>query len=197
MEEISIEDVLTFWFGTTGEDRTETWFKANPAFDHACQAHFADALRTLGRGIYNGWATSPRGALAWVILADQVSRNVHRGTADAFALDSSARAVAKQAIARGDDRDLAPLERVFLYLPLEHSESLADQDECVRLFADLIEAFPEASRERGREYLMHAEQHRELIRRFGRFPHRNAALGRRSTPEELAYLEAEAQRFGQ
>ena len=121
--------------------------------------------------------SDPRGTLALIVLLDQFSRNLHRNLPEAFAADAKVREIARAAIARGVDQRLGPVERMFMYLPFEHSEELSDQDEAVRLLTTL-----------GEEMVRYAEDHRDVIRRFGRFPHRNAALGRVSTPEELDYL---------
>ncbi|MGA9867850.1 MAG: DUF924 family protein [Acetobacteraceae bacterium] len=175
--------VLEFWFGDDPTLFREAWFRADPAFDATCRARFGAVLEAAGTAALDGWAATPRGTLALVIVLDQFSRNIHRGTPDAFAADPRALALAHAAVARGDDRHLRPLERSFLYLPFEHAESLADQDISVRLFETLRGTYDSADRA-----IDYAERHRDVIRRFGRFPHRNAILGRESTPEELAYL---------
>ena len=176
---ITPEDILCFWFAADGTFR-DVWFAKNPVFDSAC-ARFTDTLRAARQGALHHWAATPRGALALVIVLDQFSRNLFRGSPESYAADEKARAVTRAAIARGFDRAVAPVQRIFYYLPFEHSESLADQDESVRLFETLHGAL-------GDDTAQHAHQHRDVIRRFGRFPHRNAILGRISTPEEQAYL---------
>jgi uncharacterized protein (DUF924 family) len=180
------DEVLDFWFDGDPATFRMVWFKGNPDFDGAC-SRFADALREAKSGALDQWTETPRGTLALIILLDQFSRNLHRGSPDAFAADAKARAIARSAVARGIDQALRPMERLFVYLPFEHSENLADQDEAVRLFSTLEEAL-------GAESMRSAERHRDAIRRFGRFPHRNAALGRVSTPDELAYLAQSAVR---
>ena len=175
--------VLDFWFGKPGapgygEERA-IWFNADPAFDDEVRRRFAAAVESAGRGDHDGMAGSPEGALALTILLDQFPRNIHRGTAGAFALDAKARRVACDALAAGHDRALAPFMRPFLYLPFEHSEAIADQERSVSLFRALGDE----------KYLAYAIGHRDVIARFGRFPHRNAVLGRTSTPEELTFLE--------
>ena len=177
------EDVLDFWFGDDPTLFREAWFRTDPTFDAACRARFGTVLEAARTGALDSWAETPRGTLALVIVLDQLSRNIHRGTPDAFAADTRARALARAAVARGDDRRLGPLERSFLYLPFEHAEDLADQAMSVRLFETLRGTYDTADRA-----IEYAERHREVIRRFGRFPHRNAILGRASTAEELAYL---------
>jgi uncharacterized protein (DUF924 family) len=174
------EDVLSFWFAGDPSRKRTIWFEKDDAFDTSCGA-FAAALAQAKAGALDDWATTPRGALALVILLDQFSRNLHRGSPVAFAADAKARAVAGAAITTGFDRTVGPIERMFFYLPFEHSEDPADQEDSVRLFETLRDAL-------GAETIDYAHRHRDVIRRFGRFPHRNAALGRTSTPEEEAYL---------
>lgn len=169
----TMEDVLAFWFADPAR-----WFRKDPAFDAEIHARFGALHAAIEAGEHEAWRTTPRGALAYVIALDQFARNMFRGTPRSFASDPRALAAATAAIARGDAAALTPPERVFLYMPLMHSEDLADQDRCVALFAALGIA----------ENLAFAEAHRAVIRRFGRFPHRNAILGRPSTPEEIAFL---------
>jgi uncharacterized protein (DUF924 family) len=174
------EDVLSFWFAGNPSQRRTIWFEKDDAFDTSCGA-FAAALAQAKAGALDGWAATPIGTLALVILLDQFSRNLHRGTPEAFAADAKARAVARAAVAAEYDQAVGPVERMFFYLPFEHSEDLADQEESVRLFETLRDAL-------GARTIDYAHRHRDVIRRFGRFPHRNAALGRISTEEEEAYL---------
>jgi len=173
-------DVLEFWFAGDPAMRRKVWFEKDVAFDAAC-VDFAVARDLAKAGAFDEWADTPRGGLALLILLDQLSRNLHRGTAEAFAADAKARAIARALLARGFDQTLSPVERIFVYLPFEHSEALADQDLSVRLFEALDAAL-------GGQVLDYAVRHRDVIRRFGRFPHRNAALGRASTVDEQAYL---------
>ena len=174
------DDVLAFWFAGDPSIYRKIWFQKDDAFDTRCAA-FADTLAQAKQGALDHWAATPRGALALVILLDQFSRNLHRGTAEAFAADPKARAVARAAIQARFDQALTPVERLFLYLPFEHAETLADQDESVRLFETLRSALSD-------DTIDYAHRHRDVIRRFGRFPHRNAALARPNTPAEDAYL---------
>jgi uncharacterized protein (DUF924 family) len=174
------DDVLEFWFAGDPAAFRELWFKSSAEFDAAC-SRFGGALRDAKAGALDHWTAAPRGTLALIILLDQFSRNLHRGSPEAFAADAKARDIARSAVANGIDQMLGPVERMFVYLPFEHSENLADQDEAVRLFATLCQAW-------GEDSIRYTERHRDVIRRFGRFPHRNAALGRISTPDELAYL---------
>lgn len=167
--------VVAFW-RDAGEKR---WFRKDPAFDADFKRRFLAAHEAAAAGALSGWQAEPESALALVLLLDQFPRNCFRGTPRVYATDAQARAVAGAAIAAGFDlRTDAPL-RLFFYLPYSHSESLADQDRAVELAARL----PGDSH-------AHALGHREIVRRFGRFPHRNALLGRTSTREEVAYLAA-------
>jgi uncharacterized protein (DUF924 family) len=172
--------VLDFWFAGDPSQRRAAWFQKDEAFDAAC-ALFAPAAEAARAGAFDHWAETKEGALALLILLDQFSRNLHRGSALAFAADARARAVASAAIARGFDRALTPVQRMFVYLPFEHSEDLADQDRSVALFETL-------RAELGDSTVDYAHRYRDVIVRFGRFPHRNAALGRGNTPAEEAYL---------
>ncbi|MCC7536395.1 MAG: DUF924 domain-containing protein [Deltaproteobacteria bacterium] len=166
--------VLEFWFGLD----PARWWKKDPAFDAEVRSRFADLHAAVERGEHEGWRATPRGALAYVIALDQLSRNMFRGEARSFASDARALEAARDAVAQGFDAALPPTERPFLYMPLMHSESLEDQERCVALFRAL-----------GSEgQLRFAEQHRDIVARFGRFPHRNAILGRDSTPAELEFL---------
>ena len=175
--------VLDFWFGPADSPGYGTaravWFESDSAFDAEVRQRFGAAIEPAAQGDLDGIAANAEGALALIILLDQFPRNVYRGTARAFAHDARARSVAHDALAAGHDRALAPFMRPFLYLPFEHSEAMADQDRSVALF-----------RAHGDERaLSFAIAHRDVIARFGRFPHRNAVLGRASTAEELAFLE--------
>lgn len=172
-----VERVLRFWLEGVG---AEGWYKRDVQVDRRCADEFGALMNDAGAGRLSSWQATPRGALALLILLDQMPRNAFRGTAEAFAGDRRARAVAKTAIASGHDPKVPEPQRQFFYLPLMHSESLADQERCVRLvFARLPDT--------GAENRRHGVQHREVIRRFGRFPSRNAALGRADTEDERAY----------
>nr|WP_245218606.1 DUF924 family protein [Rubellimicrobium aerolatum] len=172
---IAPHDLLTFWFDEVG------WFGWNDSLDRAIRARFASVWNAARDGGLPSWATEPSGALALAILLDQFPRSMLRGSSRAFASDPQARAVAEKALESGWDLAVSERERMFFYLPLGHSESLADQDRALRL---VEERMPDL----GRMYLPHVRAHRGVIRRFGRFPMRNDALGRQSTPEEKAFL---------
>jgi uncharacterized protein (DUF924 family) len=183
---LTARDVLDFWFGAPGSAehgqwRVE-WFRKDPAFDRAISERFGTAIAHALAGGFGEWSADAPGALARVLLLDQFTRNAYRGTAQAFAGDPLAREVASAALDRGHDRELSPEQRSFLYLPFEHSESAADQRRSLELLGAL-------ARETGREDLVEwARKHAVIIERFGRYPHRNAILGRESTAEELAFL---------
>src|SRR4029077_9484749 len=147
------------------------------------------ALREAKRCRLDACGETPRGALALLIVLDQLSRNLHRGTSETYAADARARAVARAALARGFDQQVGPVERMFFYMPLVHSEDLADQDDAARL-TDALRG------ELGERRMGPARSHRDVIRQFGRFPHRNAILGRTSTPDEDEYLAEPSAGFG-
>ena len=171
----SSDDVLAFWFADP-----DRWWKEDAAFDDEIRARFLglhDAIRRDGR---EDWLEAPRRTLAYVVVLDQFSRNMFRGTARMFESDARALAAVRGALDRDFDRNLSRNEQMFLYMPFMHSEDIADQDRCAKLFAPL------------QEWLRYAEEHRDVIRRFGRFPHRNALLRRQSTSEELVFLKESA-----
>ena len=186
--------IKQFWFGDSDDDRltgqrqAALWWSKNDALDHQVRQRFETALEAAGRGALDAWADTPDGLLALVLLTDQFPRNMYRGHARAFAFDALARCWCRLALARHSDQALRPIERVFLYLPLEHSERLADQERAVQLFRALGDGVPAERQDIYRGYLDYALRHHEVIARFGRFPHRNAVLGRSSTPQELEFL---------
>lgn len=179
-------EVLGFWFeGDPRAFRTK-WFRRDDAFDAAIRGRFGALAEAAREGAHDAWAETPEGALALLLALDQFPRNLHRGTARAFASDARALAVARRAVlGRRVDLALAPTQRVFLYLPFEHAEGMAEQDLSVALFEGLRDHAPHNQPDGAVDF---AWRHREVIRRFGRFPHRNAALGRGSTAAERAYL---------
>jgi uncharacterized protein (DUF924 family) len=173
-------EILDFWFAGDPSARRAVWFQKDDAFDAGCH-RFSEALAAAKRGELDRWAGSAEGALALLILLDQLSRNLHRGSSEAFAADPKARAIASDAIVQGFDRELTPTQRMFVYLPFEHAEDPADQDRSVMLFESIRETLGDST-------VDYAAGHRDVIKRFGRFPHRNAVLGRANTPAEDAYL---------
>lgn len=168
-------DVVAFWFAETAQP---LWFAATPDFDEQLRARFLETYRAAAAGRLTDWEATPEGALALTIVLDQFPLNLFRGQPESFATEVAARAVADRAISRGFDRTLPPVQRQFLYLPFMHGEALADQERSVRLYQ-------QPGLEEGLRFARH---HHDLIARFGRFPHRNAILGRTSTAEERAYL---------
>ena len=182
------ESILLFWFadepGSTQSTFPSRWFFPTPEFDQLCTTRFLTSYEDAVRGRLEDWKKEPRSCLALLLLLDQFPRNMFRGTARAFATDAKARELARHAIAAGFDRELLPLMQMFLYLPLQHSENLDDQLESVRLTGTLAAENPGHT-----EILEQAQQHLEVIQRFGRFPGRNDALGRQSTQEELNFLK--------
>jgi uncharacterized protein (DUF924 family) len=171
------QDILDFWYA---EDMRSKWFASTPQLDSAIRARFESLWEAAVRGELAAWRSSPEGCLALAIILDQFPLNMFRGTAQSFSSEGQAIALAKHAIAQGYDRQIDKAQLAFLYLPLMHSEDLADQDLSVELFAAA-----------GLENNLHfAQHHRDIVRRFGRFPHRNAILGRASTPQEIAYLNS-------
>ncbi|MFW2542644.1 DUF924 family protein [Primorskyibacter sp. 2E107] len=172
------EKILAFWLDEVGPDG---WYKQEEALDQDIRDRFLDAWQSAMNGRFGLWLTYPSGTLAYIVLLDQFSRNMFREDAKAFSADAVSLAAAKQAIHRGWDMKIDEPARQFFYLPLMHSENLCDQDRCVRLMKERLPNGP--------DNLLHARVHREVIRRFGRFPYRNAALGRTNTAAEQAFLD--------
>jgi uncharacterized protein (DUF924 family) len=189
MPNTQARQILDFWFAARDDAGQpayrDQWFKRDDAFDAQIAQRFGATVERALAGELDGWADNADGVLALVILLDQFPRNLFRGTARAFAGDERALRLAKQAIAQGFDRQLPRYNRMFLYLPFEHSENLADQERSVALFAALDD----------NNVARYAVAHRDIVARFGRFPHRNAALGRPSTPEETEFLKQPGSSF--
>jgi uncharacterized protein (DUF924 family) len=184
-----VDEILEFWFGAGDEagGGRRVWFVPDPAFDQACITGFLADYELADAGGLDDWRYEPRSALALILLFDQFPRNMFRGIARALATDHKALALAKHAIAAQFDLALREIERAFVYLPFQHSEELDVQRESVRLHCQLAAQNPAMT-----GYLEYAERHLEVIRRFGRFPHRNAILGRSSTPEEDKFIAGDA-----
>lgn len=193
--------VIEFWFGTSGseaeraEAKSALWWSGKPETDEDIRARFADLHARAVSGQLEDWAETAKGRLALIIVLDQFSRNLHRGTADAFACDARAVALVLEGVGRGHDTELSTIERHFFYMPLMHSEELAEQDRGIELFAANLESAEPALRESCESFLDFAHRHRDIVARFGRFPHRNETLGRTSTNEELAFLEQPGSSF--
>ncbi|MFZ5891450.1 MAG: DUF924 family protein [Myxococcota bacterium] len=188
------EAVLEFWFGEldasgmADAEHEKRWFQGGASFDAEIRQRFLAVHEAVCEGQADEWLSSARGRLAQIIVLDQFSRNMFRGSPRMFECDRRGIELAKDAIARGDDKQVRFAERMFVYMPLMHSENLADQERCVALFEAFRDEVNGAHRERVASALMFAERHREIIRRFGRFPHRNSTLERTSTAAELNFL---------
>lgn len=188
------QPILDFWFlppGAIGfgSPRAE-WFRKSDAFDRSIADQFGGWIERALAGDLSEWDAVPAGGLARILLLDQFTRNVFRDTPRAFAGDASALSAASALVARGDDQHLSAVQRVFAYLPFEHAEDAHAQAHSVRLFEALASSWPD-----GAPYLDYARRHRDVIERFGRFPHRNAVLGRASTAEEQRFLTEPGSRF--
>ncbi len=189
----TIQDLLTFWFGAapaglSTPQVSERWYKKDLAFDRQIRERFFDLHLAVLRGECETWLETAEGRLAYVIVLDQFSRNMFRDTLLAYAADPVALRTALQALERSQDRQLQGDKRAFMYLPLMHSEDLAIQEECVRCFADFMREAQGPLKERLALNHDFAVRHRDIVARFGRFPHRNKQLGRASTPEEVRFL---------
>lgn len=195
------EAVLHFWFGTAeraieiSQRQEALWWKGAAETDAEIGRRFGDLRRRAIAGELDDWLRSARGRLTAIILVDQFSRNLHRGHPEAFGQDGLARRWCREALAQQADQALRPIERVFVYLPLEHSESREDQAQSVQLFEQLVREVPAEEQTLFEFYAGFARAHRDIIERFGRFPHRNAILGRTSTAEELAFLQQPGSSF--
>lgn len=189
------DTIREYWFGAledaavTARERARLWWSKNPESDDEIRRRFESWVIKAGSGELDNWASNPQDRLALILLTDQFPRSIYRDLAKAFAFDSKALSLALTGIDAGFDAALRPLEKVFFYLPLEHSESLADQNRSVSLFQKLVDDASPDQKPTFAEYLDFAARHRDIISRFGRFPHRNKALGRISTSEELSFLQ--------
>lgn len=197
----SIKDVLNFWFGEIRETeeylqaRTQLWFMGDPKTDEMIRQKFEPLLEQFIAGDHGDWCGQPPGRLASIIVLDQFSRNLYRGTPKAFAQDSAALKLALDGMAMKADRLLHPVQRLFFYLPLEHAENRAIQEQSIKQFAQLLQEAPAPIKESFEENLDYAMQHYEIIQKFGRFPHRNKTLSRPSTDEEIEFLKLPGSSF--
>ena len=187
-----IAEIHNFWFGALDDQgmcdpsRHALWFTANEETDKHCAELFGHQVEAALKGELENWAETDQGLIALILLLDQFTRNIWRGTPQAFSGDERALALAQHCIAHGHHQRLPAIHQVFLYLPLEHCEDLEVQDECVALFTQLTEI---TGLDKIADFRRYALAHREVIEQFGRFPHRNAILGRESTPGEIEYLK--------
>ncbi len=198
-----IEEILSFWFGLARSEpravpaQMERWFGGARDEDELIRRRFQSDFEAAVAGRYDAWEEIPRGCLALIILFDQFPRQLFRGRPEAFAYDARAQRLVLDGVQEGFDEQLCPLERGFFYMPLQHAEILPLQEKSVELFQRLYDDAAEDWRPHLKGMLDYAIEHRDIIRRFGRFPHRNAILGRGSTPEEEAYLAGGAPNYGQ
>jgi uncharacterized protein (DUF924 family) len=199
-----IEAILSFWFGLSRTDpdavpeRLQRWFRVDAEFDAQIRGQFSELHAAAAAGELSEWEQTPRGTLALILLLDQFSRNLFRGTPEAIAEDAVAQRLCLEGIERGHDEILSPMERGFFYMPLQHAEHLHLQEQSMRCYRALLQESAPEWRPHIQGMLDYAIEHRDIIQRFGRFPHRNAILGRRSTAEEEERLVAAgANNYGQ
>jgi uncharacterized protein (DUF924 family) len=196
------QEILDFWFADAESSvealdrRTDVWYGGSRSFDESCH-QFRDGVERALRGELDDWAATPSGRLALILLLDQFPRNLFRNSPRAFAGDAKAQALVVEGRRNGMDKNLSIVQRLFLYMPLEHAEDRDLQAQSIEAFEELVRDAPADKREWAAALLPYAKQHRDIIARFGRFPHRNTVLGRESTPEERVYLAADAPNFGQ
>ncbi len=202
-DQIRIEAVLAFWFREQAlsapqiDHRMDIWFGEDPVFDHEIEREFKNDVDAASEGRLMHWANTPRGRLALILLLDQFRRNIYRGTPRAFSHDKVALKLCVEGAMDKKDSGLSPIEKVFFYMPLQHSESKKVQAKSVALYTRLAEAVTPTYRETFETVAQFAELHADIVQTFGRFPHRNALLGRENTPEEAEYLAGDAADFGQ
>jgi uncharacterized protein (DUF924 family) len=193
--------IRDYWFGSHPDDatiarqRSKFWWSRNDDTDQEIRHRFENEVHKAANHALDAWADSPAGLLSLVLLTDQFPRNIFRNTAKAFAFDALAQTWCKIGLDRHLDGKLRPIERVFFYLPLEHSECLDHQEQSVQLFTRLYQEVSAEQMDTFRVFLIFALRHRHVIARFGRFPHRNEMLGRVSTPEEIAFLKEPGSSF--
>ncbi|MDH3532916.1 MAG: DUF924 domain-containing protein [Gammaproteobacteria bacterium] len=202
-DQLRIDAILSFWFkehelaAPQIDHRMNIWFGEDHVFDLEIKKEFAGDVDAASTGKLDHWAHRPRGRLALILLLDQFRRNIYRGTAQAFALDNVALKLCVEGAIAKKDKGLAPIERAFFYMPLQHAESRKVQAKSVALYTRLAQVVSPTYRETFETIAQFAELHRDIIERFGRFPHRNKLLGRGNTPEEDEYLAGVSPDFGQ
>jgi len=195
------EDILDFWFGELDElgcaspNQRKRWWTKSPEFDESIRANFLGDYESIAAGDRERWRSTPRGALAYIIVLDQFSRNMFRNTAKMFAADPLAREVCCEGLEADFDAELGFDERVFFYLPLEHSEEISDHERCHEVFTALCASAPDSLKADADYYLDYAKQHHAIIERFGRYPHRNEILGRASSDLEIEFLKQPGSSF--
>ena len=202
-DQLRIDAIIAFWFREQGlsapqiDRRMDVWFGSDEVFDHECKKDFSDDVAAASEGKLDHWAHEPHGRLALILLLDQFRRNIYRGTAEAFSKDKMALKLCVEGAMAKTDQGLAPIERAFFYMPLQHAESKKVQAKSVELFSKLAEAVSPTFRETFETITQFAELHRDIVEQFGRFPHRNKLLNRENTPEEDEYLSGDNPDFGQ
>lgn len=202
-DHVRINRILTFWFkeheltAPQIDGRMEIWFGEDPVFDDEIEKEFSEEVEAASTGKLDYWARESPGRLALILLLDQFRRNIFRGTAEAFAKDKVALKLCIEGAMEKKDKGLTPIQRVFFYMPLQHAESRKVQARSVEVFRKLAEAVSPTYRETFETIAQFAELHRDIIERFGRFPHRNKLLGRENTPEEEEFLAGDSMTFGQ
>ena len=200
-DEQRIEPILHYWFGFQPDDpdvirqQIQLWFTANPDTDRYVRDHFETDVGQAGVGALTEWQRTPRGRLALIVLLDQFPRNIYRGTPEAFAHDHHALRLCLDGVAYRHDQQLRSIERLVFYLPMQHAEDLAVQEQSVRCLEQLVTVVPSALTDAFAHCVDFATRHHDIIARFGRFPHRNMILGRVSTPEEIAFLKEPGSSF--
>lgn len=201
---IDVEGILEFWYADSKESdesflrRIELWFSVSDSFDLLVKEKYQTIVESVAEGDGSQLESEPRGILALIIAMDQLPRNIYRGSPKAFAYDHEALRLARKVLDAGMDHSMGYLEKLFAYMPLQHSENIDVQDLSVNMFGSMIEdARTKTQSENALESLRYAEMHRDIIKRFGRFPHRNEILGRESTSEEVRFLASGAENFGQ
>lgn len=201
---IDVDEILDFWFADSAKSddkfirRMDVWFSNSDSFDLAIKQRYESVVEVVASGRGRYLESDPRGILALIITLDQFPRNIYRGTARAFAYDSEALRLTRKVIDSGMDKSMGYLEKLFAYMPLQHSEDLNVQNLSVEMFKSKVEsAETQVQSEKALESVQYAELHRDIIKQFGRFPHRNEILDRESTAEELKYLADGAENFGQ
>lgn len=202
-DQARIDAVLEFWFREQAmtapqiDRRMDIWFGEDELFDLECKKEFSVDIGRASAGELDHWAEDPRGRLALILLLDQFRRNIYRNTADAFAMDKAALKLCVEGARNKKDKGLTPIQQAFFYMPLQHAESLKAQEMAVEIYNRLAGAVSATYRETFETMATFAELHRDIIERFGRFPHRNQLLSRENTPEEDEYLAGDAPDFGQ
>jgi uncharacterized protein (DUF924 family) len=203
MTDPDIRRVLDFWFqaGTmdqpTIDSRMDRWFTTDAVTDAVIRTEFGPLVDRASKGQLDGWAASPEGRLALILLLDQFRRSIYRGTPKAFSRDPQALKLCVEGAMKGDYKTLSPFQQAFYFMPLQHAESLKIQERSVKIYAGMVAGVSDTLKATFATFAQFAELHHDIVESFGRFPHRNKTLGRPNTPEEAEYLESGAPAFGQ